>query len=866
MAPATFEVIPRERLLDLIDSPELAPVTLITAPAGYGKSTLAHQWAERHAPLTCGWYQIRTEHNALNTFLHHLWRAVDDATGRPEPEPETITVALLLGRLGALPSLTILVLDDYHLVENGLVHQALEQLVHDLPPGTHLFILSRQVPDIPLARLRAYGRVRQIEQSDLAFTFDEVKQVFARADVDDKTLGRLTRKSEGWIAGLQLLLMSVNLNSDSAPRQLDRLIRTTTEHRLLNDYIVEEVLEALPDDLRRFVLDTVVLETLEPELCNYVLQIKRSRRLLVQLEDAVVFVGCPGGIGRSLAYHRLFAECVQRVRLNSGIEPSANELRMRAARWHHAHGNLEAAADYALAAEAWDEAATIICEFIPLDFAHTNVWDSMYWLGRLPETALRKNLPLFQSYITALLGNGYIDKARPLVESFFSAPEIAPTPRQQGWHATQRAYIAFVDGDRDEALYQSYRALGLLPADDASGRLLAWAGIHRESYARGERALAQEALRQAEADHRRQARESIYWHFLMSPDISNDVAIRGELFDAEALNRHFMSLLPAPMQASLGAFKLRLLCIYLEQNRLDLAAVEVEDILAELQERTYLIWSSGALVAVANYYLATGEPERAWETLQHALQVTRQHGGRELIRKAQTGIANYWLQTGQDGLAHVWAGLTHIDPHVIRAFGDVDPRTLHAQMMFREKRYAEALALLDESIGLARSIGNVAAEIQFLVWASVVSRAMGARDEADDSLRRALELGAPGGFHRVYSSTDADLSDAIRALLPTLSERTRHHASTLVGEQAPPEPAPWAGAHLTDREREVLGELMCGKSTREIAGALFITERTVKKHLANLFQKTGTQNRYALAVWGRERMHTRPTPPNIAVR
>lgn len=866
MSPVSSNSVPRKRLLACIDAPQLAPITLITAPAGYGKSTLVRQWAAQHPSYRYGWYQIRPEHNALSTFLLHLWHAIDESTGKSEPAPEHITIDLLLERLRASSSSTLLVLDDYHVIENESIHQVVEQIFRDLPSHAYIFLLSRHIPDIPLARLRAYGRVRQITQEDLAFTFEEVKQVFSGIDASDDLLCRITKKSEGWIAGLQLTLISVNLKSDSISEELDRLVAEMVENRLLNEYIVEEVLDSLPDDLRRFVLDTSVLDTLDPELCNSVLQISSSERLLDRLEDAIVFVGRPGGAGRPLTYHRLFAECMQRLRQRAEIEPSTAELRLRASRWHLARGDFEEAAEYALAAEAWNEAAKIISEFIPLDFAHTNVWDSFDWLGRLPESALRTDMPLFQSYISSLLGNGYIDLARPLVKTFLHAPEFEPTPQQKGWHANQCAYIAFVDGDRGEALYQSYQALGYFPPEDASGRLLAWSGIHREYCAQGERELAQEAVRQGEADHNRQSRDSIYWHSLITPDIANDMAIRGDLVAAEELNLHFIKTLPPMLQTSLGAFKLRLLCIHLEQDRLDLAAADVEDILADLKERHYLIWYSGALVGVANYYFATGDQERAWHTLQRSLQLTRQRGGRELIRKAETGIANYWLRTGQDNLAQYWADTTPLSPYVIRAFGDVDPRSLRAQLLFRQGRPHDAMALLTESLAIARSIGNVAAEIAFQVDASVVARAMGSRAEADAHLRIALELGAPGRFSRIYSSAGVDLSEEIRALMPAIGPAAREHAYSLVGTSIPivrsSGESEWIEAGLTEREREVLIELVLGKSNREVAETLFITERTVKKHLANLFRKTDTSNRTALALWGRERMPGIRVPGN----
>jgi ATP/maltotriose-dependent transcriptional regulator MalT len=340
--------------------------------------------------------------------------------------------------------------------------------------------------------------------------------------------------------------------------------------------------------------------------------------------------------------------------------------------------------------------------------------------------------------------------------------------------------------------------------------------------------------------------------------MANDAAIQGDLFRAEEMNRFFLQKLPLHMQFSSGLFKLRLLCIYLEQNRLDLAAAEVEQILADPRERHYQSWQPGAMVAVANYYLATGDPELAWHTLEHSAQVTRRFGGQEFIRKTESGIVNYWLQTGRDALAQSWADSTQLAPHVVRAFGDVEPRALRAQLLYRQHRHDEAMELLIQSIAIAQSCGNVWAELSLTVWAAVVAQATGADEAANGYLRHALELGTPGRIVRVYSSTDVDLSDAIRSLLPTLGDEARRHARSLVGESAgieqPAEGASWPEAGFTPRESEVLTQLVLGKSNREIADTLFISERTVKKHLANLFRKTGTPNRITVALWARDHM------------
>jgi LuxR family maltose regulon positive regulatory protein len=856
--PVLSGVIDRARLLDRIESPSLAHITLITAPAGYGKTTLAYQWTMRHPSLGCGWYRVQAEHDAPATFLRQLWHAVDTAAGEHGDPPTEVTVQHLLDRLRMQPAPIMLVLDDYHVVENKQIHRAVDQLFRGLPDHVHFILLSRNTPRLSLARLRTTGQVRQLTQADLAFTVDEVEQFFAAYALSGDFLTRLTDATEGWIAGLQLSKLAMDATGQRAPVDIDQFIATLPDNRLFHDYFIEEVLDPLPEDLRRFVLDAVFLERLEPDLCNAVLEIDTSERLLDQLEDRGVFVWRSGGIGTALTFHLLFAQCVQRLRRLAPGGMDENELRLRSAQWHRERGELREAVNVALAAEAWSFAAELMREFLPASTVLNQPWEAYAWLCRLPEPYLTDDPELNRSYLNALLLTGRFDRARPFLEA-----EPGPDPIAQGWHANQRALLAHADGNRSDALFQSHQALSLLPSEIANGRLLAWSNIFREECARGNREVAYAALNGAELARQRHARELPYWRSYLVPEIANESAIRGDLIGAETLARHFLDELPPYFDGTIGHIKSLLLSLYLEQERLDLVGNVVADVERSLQEQDYRIWYVDAFTALAEYYLACDEPDRAWELLDQSLTLTRRYGGYALIRKAEASAASFWLRTGRHQLAQLWTLRTGLEPHLSWTFGGTEPRLVRIGLLMRNGQALEAKALLEESLSLARHQGHVAAEIALLVWSSVVSGNMEARSEADAALRKALELGAPGRFVRVFRSTGSDLSDEIRRLLPTLSDDARRHAVSMVGEPAPvvqPEAAsPLSEAGLTQREQEVLAELVLGKSNREISESLYISERTVKKHLANLFRKTGTSNRIAVAMWGRERMPGRST-------
>lgn len=854
-------IIPRARILDLIDESEQTPIIVIAAPAGYGKTTVARQWLARHPEFGVGWFQIDSKHNALDLFLARLWQIVGDALGEPTPAPPDLALEDILHRVESCDRPFVLVFDIYTLIENNAVHNAVHQLFRALPGSARVMLLSRHLPEIPLARLRAKGRLRLITQDDLAFTRDEIEQLFADRSFDQETITRLIDRTRGWIIALQLAVADIDRVNTTDPRCMADIIDGLPASRALADYIVEEVLAYLPADLVQFVLDTSVLTRLDPTLCDAVLQIHSSSAQLKLLEDRLVFVSRPAIHRPTLVYHPLFAETVEWLRARR-FDPaiSSVELRLRAAQWYRERGALTKAAEYALAAEAWDEAAALIRAFLPHSMQHAEAWAPLSWFDHMPMSVLQADTGLMQYYTHALLMNGRCEEARPLVAAFEHQKDIDSTQRQHGWQAVFLATLAIMDGDREESLHQSHRALGLFPLEESTGRLLAWSYIYKEETSRGQRDLGQIVLQQAEKNRSRQPRPEVCWHFLLEPYVANDLAIQGDLCASEELNRHFMASISPELGSSLGKFRVQLLSIYLEQQRLDRARAEVAALLDDMQGRPYGIWFPEALMAIANYELATGNPERARELLDRARRLSQQHGGQEHIAKTKTAMAGYWLHTGQDHLARYWADRNPVSRHLARDFGDIEPRTVHLRLLMRDGRFPDARVLAEQSLELARSCGHVAAEIEFLVWSSVTARAMNDSNAAVDALRQALELGAPGRFARVFTSTGVDLGDAIRSLLPSLSESARQHAITLAGEPKSPDqpiqPIPWQEVGMTPREYDVLVELVSGKSNRDIAHKLFITERTVKKHLSNLFQKTATASRTELALWGRSHLDT----------
>ncbi len=275
-----------------------------------------------------------------------------------------------------------------------------------------------------------------------------------------------------------------------------------------------------------------------------------------------------------------------------------------------------------------------------------------------------------------------------------------------------------------------------------------------------------------------------------------------------------------------------------------------------MERYNYRKWFPDAQRALASLYFQQGQPDRALALLEDGLSKVREIGGSALKHRIEASIMQLWLQTGKRELARRWWSRWDAPVRFTRLFGDVQPYAIQLHFLVHDHRFEEAEAVIAEALATARRLRHLPAEIECLVWAAIVAQRQGDEEATRTHLGNALTLGAPGGFHRVYFAAGGDLRDAIKDLAPQLSGLTKRHALELAGVAATEnrEPAATRGVSkdspdLTPREEDVLIELRAGKTNRQIAESLFITERTVKKYVASLIQKSGATNRTGVVLW-----------------
>lgn len=406
------ERIRRPHLLARLDAGLARPLTLVSAPAGFGKTTLLAEWLA-DCPLPSAWLSLEEQDNDPARFLAYLaaaLRQIEDEAGQATlaaltfAGPQTALPALmpqLVNEINAIPEEFILVLDDYHLITAPPIHDAVAFLV-DHPPGCmHLVLATRADPPLPLARLRARGQLHEIRQKDLRFTAEEAAPLLRQALGTGLTPGQvlaLTERTEGWIAGLQMAVLALHelpTQAGVSPSAAEALITAFSgTHRHVLDYLLEEVLNRLPGEVQSFLLQTSILDRLCGELCDAVIATAATpgRRMLEDLERNNLFITPLDDRREWYRYHRLFADLLRQrlmVAAPTGAVADLPALHRRAAGWFEAHGMLPEAIRHALAAPDHPAAAALIERAAPIAWRNGELTTLQQWMESLPEDVLR---------------------------------------------------------------------------------------------------------------------------------------------------------------------------------------------------------------------------------------------------------------------------------------------------------------------------------------------------------------------------------------------------------------------------------------------------------------------------------------------
>src|SRR5215217_6427410 len=492
--PTQPKVVVRPRLIEHLDEGLDRKVTLISAPAGFGKTTLLGEWV-----AGCGraaaWLSLEERDNdptrfltylvaALQTIAPNMGEGVQGALQSPQPPPAEAMLTALLNEIITLPDDFVLVLDDYHAIDARAVDDALTFLLEHLPPGMHLAIATREDPSLPLARLRARGQLTEVRASDLRFTISETAE-FLRGmmglDLSAEEIDALETRTEGWIAGLQLAALSMRGRED-----VPGFIRAFAgDNRYILDYLVEEVLQRQPEHIRSFLLSTSILDRLSGPLCGVVTGQEDGNRTLDVLERGNFFFVPLDDKRHWYRYHHLFAD-VLFTHLMGERPDRVPVLHRRASEWYERNGWAADAIRHALAAEDFGRAADLVELAGPAMRRSRQEATLLGWLEALPDELLRFRPVLGVGYAHVLLASGTFEgvedrlrDAERWLETTADGRAWPDTPaaemvvvddeafrRLPGEIAIARAGLALARGDVPATVSYARRALDLAPEDD----------------------------------------------------------------------------------------------------------------------------------------------------------------------------------------------------------------------------------------------------------------------------------------------------------------------------------------------------------------------------------------------------------------
>ena len=850
----------RARLIERLMAGARGTLTLVVAPAGYGKTTLLSEWCAALAgdagrpAVPVAWLGLDAGDNDLVRFLRYVAAALRQAGAPVGTAGDSLAVGLI-NDLTTLPGDVVLVLDDYQVIEAPDVHQAVAFLLEHLPPRVHVVIATRADPPLPLARLRARGQLAELRAANLRCTVEEaaafLEQTMGLALTADEA-AVLEGRTEGWIAGLQLAALSLQGREEDA--RSAAIAGLTGAHRYIFDYLAEEVFVRQPEDVRRFLLHTSVLDRLCGSLCEAVVGDGGpvdGQGMLERLEAANLFVVSLDDGRVWYRYHQLFTEFLQE-RLRHEQPALIPELHAKACHWHEERGLLAEAAEHALAADDAVLAARLVEQATPAGlWQRGEVATVLRWLERVPSEVVRRRPRLCVDLAWALLLSARVDEIGPWLDAadvaLASPPDEERALRAQ--IAAMRAEQARQGGESAEAVALARQALADLPPDDQRLRAVVAVFLGNAQLSSGDAVAATEAYR--EAVRSSQAVQTVASALIGSGRLVTTQAARGQLHQAADTYRETLDLAARHgMMASptVGGAQVGMAEVLREWNDLDQAEALAREGIGRCRAANGLAQMAldGALT-LARLVQARGDCARALGILQEIEDFARERHLAQSAERIGLARARLWLTATPPDVAAArrWAAGREA---AWRSAGALDyvgllERVTLARLRLVEGRRAEAAALLRRLLTKAEAGGLLGCVLEILALQARLAHEQGDEAQAVLTLGRALTLAEPEGYVRVFVDEGAPMVALLR------QAQARGAAPAYVGKllevfgsvAAPP--AATLIEPLTARERELLRLLAAGLSTAEIAAQLVITVGTARLHLKHIYQKLDVHSR-----------------------
>ncbi|PIE80369.1 MAG: hypothetical protein CSA11_08610 [Chloroflexi bacterium] len=906
--PLRQEIVARPPLLARLDGVQQRPFALISAPAGFGKTTLVVEWINQMAagrnkkaempPFSIAWLSLDENDNDPMRFWRYVVAALqtavpnlpDDVTSILDEQVPVAVAGFLTDLLNALTTTTsrrprdiphpvTLVLDDYHLIEDDNIHKGIAFLLDHTPPHMHLIMTTRQDPPLPLARLRGRNLLVEIRQNDLAFSQAEAAQFLNEVmglALHEEAISTLSARTEGWITGLQMAALSMQGQDD-----VDGFLAAFTgSHRYVLDYLMEEVWQRQPPEIQHFLRQTAVLDKLCAELCQKLITADEAfkqgtqtnpsssifhlncQAILEHLDRTNLFIISLDEARFWYRYHHLFADLL-RQRLAQTKPERIPVLHALAGEWYEENGRLPEAIHHYLQSMTQDRAAELIMQVADTYLMRSEIDILLNWIGSLSHETMGKYPLLFVYQAGAMLLAGQSFKT---IEAYLQEALAYSNGKTTGEVNVLRSLIAAFQGQLEASTYYSEKALELLPPENLFLHSVVIQNMALAQMLNGDVNIAIDSLLTAakvcaEANN-------VMSQVICLTHVAESSILAGRLFAAKDYYEQAIVLavdgqkrpLPVMSNAKLGMGE-----IYREWNQLDKAAALSAEGLAlfkrwsEISGLDGYVWSARIRQAQGDEAGALADMEKAkeiaarfdtWELGNYMVGILRAQLD---IEQGRVETAVRWLN--KSGIHE--ASLAETPYHM----WETGHMTL-IRLAIAQQEYEQALNLIAKILEQAAKMGRQGTVIDALTLQAIAYHHTHRPQEAQTALQQALTLAEPEQYIRIF----LDKGTPIRQLLGTLqqtvqtpnlqpyitqlltafqSSTTNRRAATVSRQVPIVDP-------LSSRELEVLNLIATGYTNRHIAEQLFIAHSTVKTHINNIYNKLGVSNREAALTRAQE--------------
>jgi LuxR family transcriptional regulator, maltose regulon positive regulatory protein len=865
------KLVARERLLERLAKGTVsgAKLTLISAPAGFGKTTLVNSWLiDSTTPVA--WLALDETDNDPTQFLNDVVAALHQADaglgqGLSQAIPSLQVQAqnvmtALINDIAVFDKAMTLVFDDYHVISRGTVHELLQFLLDHQPPLLHVVVCTREEPPVSLPKLRARGQLSELKQQDLRFSGDEAHAFLEQTmglNLPSSSVQTLYTHTEGWVAGLQLAALALKENSEEVSSLVQQF---SGDDRYITDYLIAEVLQKQSQNVREFLLKTSVLDKFNSSLCNALTGRDDGQTLLEHLEQSNLFIVPLDQKREWYRYQKLFAEALQATL----SETEKMQLYQQAMKWHEERELLQEAMHYATYYAKLSGDVESLKRLLPAAVEEALARGAMQtvkmWLELLPSKDVHASgeLSVYKAWTSVTFGDmalaeGYVVSDKK--DSSMSASTF-------GKQLVVRAYIALLYHQHyDEARDLAGSALHLLGGSATHWHNVAF-WVVAESQERTSKITDTIATLREAQQYSRRGNDQFFAaaiDFFLATAL-NENGKRQEAISVckASIARHTDQAGRVSPVASLTLSYLGLL--YYDAHQLGEARKLLEEALVlsqRLSLEAQLTFSYGVLGRVL---YAQGETEQALESLQKAYRLAEGTGlsDKEVFRAWEVDIH---LKGGDLAFARRWAEGLKLSVADMPDYLKLDTHLVYARFLLAQGQVEGARDWLKKLESFTRERLLFRRLLSVHLLQGVTAARLAQQGEARDFLAKALTIAAPEGYYRAFLNEDErvlSLLPEVRHLEPTFVARLLEYANVSRPKQIIPEHPQVDAAHaealfepLSERELEVLALIAGGYANREIATKLLISQGTVKRHINNIYSKLGVSSRTQALVKAR---------------